>query len=388
MSIFDEVVNRRNTNSYKWNVGDNELPMWVADMDFKTAPVVIDAIKRRVEIGAFGYSCVGEEYFKAYKDFWKRRHNVNIDIDEMIFSTGVVPALSSIVRKLTTVAENVVIMAPVYNIFYNSIYNNGRNILSSDLLYDGNNYSIDFVDLEEKLSRSQTTMMILCNPHNPIGKLWDYETLTKIGELCLKHNVVLVSDEIHCDIVKPGLNYVSVLSLNKDIRNNSVVLLAASKCFNLAGLQSATVVVPNKVLRHKVNRGLNTDEVAENNFFCTDAIVAALNDGEEWLNELNLYLDENKKVFSDYVIKNVPSLKVIEGEATYLVWVDTSKLEKDAKKFTDFLREKTGLFVTAGEEYGKCGRSFFRINLATQRVNIMDALERLKRGVELYIDKK
>ncbi len=384
MFDFDNIAKRRNTNSYKWDVLDSELPMWVADMDFKVFPEITKSINKRASIGAYGYSVVPNDYYKAYCDFWYRRHNTIINKNSIIFSTGVVPALSSIVRKMTTVAENVLIMAPVYNIFYNSIYNNGRNILSSDLVYKDGNYSIDFLDLENKLALSQTTMMILCNPHNPIGKIWTCDELNKIGELCLKYNVLLVSDEIHADITSPNMSYNSVLSLSDNIKNNSIVLLSATKCFNMAGIHAAAVVVENEKLYHKVNRGLNTDEVAEPNFFAVDATITALNKGDLWLDEMNEYVYNNKKLFKEFVEKNIKDLHVVWGDATYLLWVDISQLSNDAITFCRFLREKTGLFVTEGNEYGKCANHFFRINLATSKENVLDALDRLKQGVILF----
>lgn len=387
MFDFDKPVNRRNTYSLKWDVLDSELPMWVADMDFETAPCVKEALKKRVEIGAYGYSVIPDEYFLSYKSFWERRHNFSFSLDWMIFSTGVVPAISSIVRKITTVAENVLICSPVYNIFYNSIYNNGRNIISSDLVYENGEYHIDFIDLEKKMKNPQTTLMILCNPHNPIGKIWSREELSKIGHLAKENNVVVLSDEIHCDLVDNGYSYTPFQSVNDECKYNSITCIAASKCFNLAGLQSACVVVPNDVLRWKVTRGLNTDEVAENNFFCVEANIAALNDGEEWLNELNLYIEENKKIFKDFINNNIKELYVVPSHATYLLWIDCSKVCSDTEVLCDFIRAKTGLYITAGSEYGKNGASFVRINLATQRTNVIDGANRLKKGIELFLNK-
>ena len=203
-SIFDKEVERRNTGAMKWDVAEGELPMWVADMDFETAPQITEAIVKRAEQGVFGYTMIQDEWYQAYQNWWSSRHGFKIEKDWLIFCTGVVPAISSIVRKMTTVAEKVVVMTPVYNIFFNSIVNNGRNVLESRLKYEDGSYYIDFEDLEEKLSDPQASMLILCNPHNPIGKIWDRETLERIGELCMKHHVLVLSDEIHCDLTKPG----------------------------------------------------------------------------------------------------------------------------------------------------------------------------------------
>ena len=305
----------------------------------------------------------------------------------MIFTTGVVPAISSIVRKLTSLAEKVVVMSPVYNIFYNSIYNNGRYILSSDLVYENGQYRIDFADLEAKLADPQASLLILCNPHNPIGKIWTKEELATIGHLCKKHNVVVLADEIHCDIVEPDKKYVAFASVNEECLFNSITCLSASKAFNLAGLQSACVVVADENLRHKVSRGLNTDEVAEPNAFACVANIAAFTKGEEWLNNLNEYIEENKKVFKELVKKELPNLYVVPSEATYMLWIDCSYYTENADELCAFLRTKTGLYVSSGSIYGGNGQKFFRINLATQKERVIDGFNRLKTGLLAYINR-
>ncbi|MEG0277328.1 MAG: PatB family C-S lyase [Coprobacillus sp.] len=316
---FSKLVNRFDTHSLKWDVKKNELPMWVADMDFETAPEIIEALHQRVNHGVFGYNVVSDEYFQSIQEWWNSYHGYRFETEWMMFCTGVVPAISSIVRKLTTIGDNVLIQSPVYNIFYNSILNNDRNVLSSDLIYDGQDYAIDFGDLEAKLSLPQTTLMILCNPHNPIGKIWDVDTLQRIGDLCMKHHVVVLSDEIHCDIVSPGYQYTPFASVSKNNAHNSITCIAPTKAFNLAGLQTACIVVPNEELRHKVNRGINTDEVAEPNSFAITASITAFKKGKEWLKELNLYIEENKQIAIEYIKENLPELYVIESKATYLL---------------------------------------------------------------------
>lgn len=250
-SMFDKEVNRRGTGSMKWNVGEYELPLWVADMDFETAPAVTKAIMDRAVQGIYGYTEVSEEWYLAYQNWWQDRHHFPIEKDWLIFCTGVVPAISSIVRKMTTVAEKIVVMTPCYNIFFNSIVNNGRNVLESRLHYEDGVYSIDQEDLEEKLADPQTSMLILCNPHNPVGKIWDRETLKRIGELCFKHHVLVLSDEIHCDITRPGMEYIPFASVSEHCKYNSITCVAPTKTFNLAGLQTAAVIVPDAALRHR-----------------------------------------------------------------------------------------------------------------------------------------
>jgi cystathionine beta-lyase len=305
----------------------------------------------------------------------------------MIFSIGVVASISSIVRSMTKIGDNVLISSPVYNIFYNSIINNKRTILSSDLLYENGNYHLDFTDLENKMKDEKTTLMILCNPHNPIGKIWTKEELAKIGHLANKYHVLILSDEIHCDIIDPTFEYVPFLSVNDECANNSITTIAPSKCFNIAGLQSSMIVCKNDEVRKKVERGLNTDECAEGNVFSIDPLIKAFDESEDWLNELNTYLYENKKLFKEYVEKEIPLLHIVPSHATYLLWVDVSRITDNAKDLCAFIRKETGLWITSGEVYGSNGKSFFRINLATQRKNVIDGMHRLKQGIELYLKK-
>ncbi len=385
---FDTVTDRRNTGSFKWDIKENEIPMWVADMDFKTAPAILEALQKRVEHGIFGYNIIPDEWYAAIINWWKTRHNYEIAKDSLIFSTGVVPTLSSVVRKLTTVGENVVVQTPVYNIFFNSIVNNGRNIVESPLAYDGESYSIDFCDLEEKLSMPQTSMMILCNPHNPIGKIWDRDTLAKIGELCKKHHVTVVSDEIHCDLTAPGTGYIPFQSVSDDCKYNSVACIAPTKAFGIPGLQTSAVVVPDPVLRHRVNRGLNTDEVAEPNSFACDAVVAAFDHGGEWLDELREYIEANKQRLTRFVNENIPEIKVIKGDATYLMWLDCRAFVGENEGLENYIREKTGLFVTDGAHYGNSGKGFIRVNVACPRVLLEDGLNKLKAAFDCLRSEK
>ena len=385
MYDFDKLTDRSGTLSYKWDVAKDELPMWVADMDFEVAPPIKQAIVNRAEHGIFGYSCTPDAFFEAVSDYWARRHSYKIPTEHMIYSNGVVAAISSIVRKLTTPAENVLIQAPVYNIFYNSILNNGRNVISNDLVYDGEGYSIDFADLEEKLALPQTSLMILCNPHNPVGRLWSREELAKIGELCHKYGVTVLSDEIHCDLTLPGKEYVPFASVNEICERISVSAVAPSKTFNIAGLQSACVFAKDPVLRHKVWRGINTDEVGEPNAFSMSANIAAFSKCDAWVDEMREYVFENKRIACDYINSNIKGMKAAFSEATYLLWIDISGITEDSVDFCEKLRRTTGLYLCDGAEYGEQGRSFVRMNLATQRSRVLDGLDRLKRGAEEYV---
>ena len=378
---FDSVINRRGTGSLKWDVKENELPMWVADMDFRTAPEITEAIEKRVLHGVYGYSVMPEEWYDAYTSWWKDRHGLEMERDGLIFCTGVVPAISSAVRKLTTPAEKVLIQTPVYNIFFNSILNNGRQVEECPLRYENGVYDIDFEELEEKLSDPQVTLMILCNPHNPVGKIWDRNVLAKIGALCAKYGVTVLSDEIHCDITDPDCAYVPFASVNEECAGISVTAIAPTKAFNLAGLQTAAVYIKDKKLRHKMWRGLNTDEVAEPNAFAVTAAVAAFTKGGEWLDELRAYLFENKQIVREFLEKELPQVRLTPSQATYLLWLDCGAVTDRSKALAEFIRSETGLFLSHGEQYGGNGNRFLRLNIACPKQVLQDGLSRLKTGI-------
>jgi len=378
---FDKVIDRKGTNSYKWDIAENELPMWVADMDFQTAPEITDAIVKRAQHGIFGYNTLPDEWYDAYISWWRDRHGITYSSEHLIFSTGVIPTISSCVRKLSTPAENVLIMTPVYNIFYNCIRNNGRNILECPVDYTNGRYEINWNDLEKKLADPQTSLMLLCNPHNPIGKIWDRETLAKIGELAYDNNVIVISDEIHCDITDPGTEYVPFASVSERCAQNSVVCITPTKAFNIAGIQTSAVAVMNRSIRHKVWRALNTDECAEPNSFAVQAAVAAFTKGGRWLDELRDYIYENKQTVKAYFEENIPSVKLVSSQATYLLWLDCSALTDDSKAFASYIRKTTGLYLSNGVQYGN-GEHFLRMNIACPRSLLMDGLERLKKSAE------
>ncbi|MBR3667806.1 MAG: pyridoxal phosphate-dependent aminotransferase [Ruminococcus sp.] len=377
---FDEVIDRTGTNSYKWDIAEGELPMWVADMDFRTAPEIIKAITERAEHGVFGYSTIPDEWYSAYINWWKNRHGIEYKKSELIFSTGVIPIISSCVRKLTAPAENVLIMTPVYNIFYNCIRNNGRNVQEFPLDYENGTYSIDFDRLDKALSDPQTTLMLLCNPHNPIGRIWDRETLAKIGDLAYDNGVTVISDEIHCDITDPGCEYVPFASVSEKCRDNCVVCISPTKSFNLAGLQTAAAAVPNARLRHKVWRALNTDEVAEPNAFAVQAAVAAFEQGGEWFDELRQYLYDNKQLVKEFIAKELPQIKLVPSDATYLLWLDCTSLGITSRELAKHIRKSTGLYLSSGDIYGS-RECFLRMKIACPKAMVQDGLERLLKAV-------
>ena len=379
---FDSIVDRRAADAVKWHVADGELPMWVADMDFRVAPEIEAALRARLDHGVFGYGSVPDEWYDAYRGWWSCRHGLDIPREALAFCTGVIPAISSAVRRLTVPNENVVIQTPVYNIFFNCIKNNGARVLESPLAYEGGAYSIDFCDLERKFAEPQTTLMLLCNPHNPVGRIWTRDELAGIGRLAKKHGVTVISDEIHCDVTAPGTKYVPFASVSDECREVSVTCIAPTKAFNIAGLGTAAVAVFDPRLRARIVRAINTDEVAEPSSFAVCAAVAAFREGGAWLDEMREYVFENRRIAEEYIAANAPALFAIRGEATYLLWIDgTRAARSDGESLAKYIRRKSGLFLSDGAVYGECGRNFLRMNLACPRPMLIDGLGRLAAAV-------
>lgn len=375
---FDKIVNRKNTSSVKWDVKDNELPMWVADMDFPVLPEITESIKNRLNVNSFGYIECPQEYFLSYQYWWKRNHNINIDTSSMIYCTGVVAAIDSIFKHVLPKGSGVVVQTPVYHVFFNCIRNNGLQILENQLVYKDKNYTIDFQNLEELLKDENTKALLLCNPHNPVGRIWNKEELNKMVYLCNKYNVLIISDEIHCDITEPGVSYNSILS----VTNDAVALLSPTKAFNVAGIQAACIVCPNKDLHALIEKGVGQDDVGEGNYFSPFVAIAAFDNGDEWIKEINQYIFANKKYIQEFISKELPYLHLVDNKATYLLWLDISCYSFDSEEFAKDLREKTGLFVSPGKQFGKGGEHFLRINVATSLTNVKDACERLKKYIK------
>lgn len=376
---FDIVTKRTNTNSLKWGNNEDELPMWVADMDFLVAPEIKEAIKKRLEHGIYGYSAVPDELYESYVNWWNRRHNFKMKREELLFCIGVMPAISSMIREFTKEDDNIIIQTPVYHIFFKVIEDNNRNVLENKLLFDGKNYEIDFESLEKQLSSEKSKMMLLCNPHNPIGKIWTKEEIEKIIGLCEKSNVLLVSDEIHCDLVDPDKRYIAAGRLSSKV----ITCLAPTKTFNIAGIQSSVIHIPNKKLFKQMQKRLMIDDSSQINVFSINATIAAFNDAEEWLNQLNEYIYHNKKIVENFLADEIPEIRLMPCEATYLLWLDCEKLNIKSNELSLFIREKTGLFLSPGRQFGENGDNFLRMNIACPLETLLDGLKRLKKSVEL-----
>ena len=381
---FVNAPDRSTTDSVKWHVKKGDLPMSIADMDFKTAPEIITAMKEKISLGVFGYEWPEDDYFNAVADWYEKEHGHRPEQEWLIFTTGVVPAISAVVRRISHIGDNVLVQAPVYNVFYNSIENNGRHVLSNDLQFDGSNYTVDWEDLEQKLALPLTTLMIFCNPHNPVGKVWTQAEVQKIADLCFKHHVVLLSDEIHGDLVREGPDYTPAFSVNGPARDNVISLVSPSKTFNVAALHAATAIVPNNNLRAMVNRGLNSDEIAEPNLLAIPGTIAAYEHGHDWLQALIKQLNVNFTYAQEFIGNNLPQVKVVSGKATYLIWLDVEQISTDSQELADYLEKKTGLVLSPGSIYRGNGHNFLRMNLACPLAMVKDGLERLKTGLTQY----
>ena len=381
---FDEIIPRRHTNSYKWDgaTDSDVLPLWVADMDFRTAPAITEALKQRVEHGIFGYTRVPDEYYEAVTAWFKRRHGWDIRREWMIYTSGVVPAISAIIKALTGPGDKVLVQTPVYNCFFSSIRNNGCEVASSPLVYEDRTYRMDLEDLERKASDEKTKVMLLCNPHNPAGRVWTREELTAVGEICIRHGVTVVSDEIHCELVYSGHRHIPFASISDDFLRHSVTCVSPSKAFNIAGLQIANIIAPDETMRRRIDKAININEVCDVNPFGVIATMAAYNEGEEWLGQLLDYLWQNYLFLVEFCRTHLPDFPVARLEGTYLAWMDCRTLGIGSEELEQLLVGEAKLWLNAGTMYGAEGEGFMRWNLACPRSVLEQALARFKAFVE------
>ena len=384
---FDKLTERRGTNSYKWDspVDADVLPMWVADMDFEVAPAITKALQERVTQGIFGYTMVPDSYYEAIVGWFKRRHDWTIERDWILYTTGVVPAVSCALKALTLPGEKVLLQTPAYNCFFSSIANSGCQLAENELVYEGGTYHVDFDDFERKCADEKTTVFLLCNPHNPAGRVWKREELERMNDICLKHGVKVVADEIHCELVMPGFRFVPFASVSAACRDNCVVLNSPSKAFNIAGLQIANIICADAAVRRRIDRAVNINEVCDVNPFGVLALQAAYTAGEEWLDELNAYIHGNYELVKDFVAAEMPKLKVVRMEGTYLVWLDVMGLESTSDELTDKLLKEAKVMVNSGTMYGRrAGEGFIRLNIACPRARLLEGLKRMGRCLAEY----
>lgn len=374
---FDKTIDRRATNSYKWDSAPEDvLPMWVADMDFRTAPAIIDALQKCVAHGIFGYTRVPDAYYDAVTSWFSRRHGWDIDREWIIYTSGVVPAVSAVIKALTVPGDKVIVQTPVYNCFFSSIRNNGCEIVSNPLRRTADTYEMDFDALERCAADPRAKVMLLCNPHNPAGRVWTPDELTRLGNICLRNGVTVVADEIHCELVYQGFKYTPFASLSDAFLHRSVTCVSPSKAFNIAGLQIANIVAFDNDLRSRIDKAININEVCDVNPFGVAATIAAYNEGEEWLNQLVDYLHGNYEVMAEFCRRELPEFPITRLEGTYLVWMDCSSLGMPSDALEHALLDDARLWLNAGTIYGVEGEGYMRWNIACPRSVMLDGLNR------------
>lgn len=383
---FDELVERRGTNCVKWDEegpcqtddrcsSKEMIPLWVADMDFKVAPAIQEAVRKRAEHGVFGYNIVPESYYEAVIAWFRRRHQWDIHREWLLYTTAVVPAMSCVIKALTMPGEKVLILSPAYNCFFSSIKNNGCEVLESPLKAADDSFEVDFIDFESKCADEKTTLFLLCNPHNPTGRVWTREELQRMYDICHRHGVKVVSDEIHCELIMPGYRFVPFGTVTDDC----VVMNSPSKSFNTAGLQIANIICSHPTWRRRIDRAININEVCDVNPFGIVALQAAYNESEDWIDELNQYLWGNYQSIRDFIEDNIPQWKVCRLEGTYLPWVDVSAMGITSQQLCNRLFAEAKVWINPGTMYGReTGEGYVRLNIACPRSRLMDALQRIE----------
>lgn len=381
---FDKLVQRRGTRSVKWDETeiDDVIPLWVADMDFEAAPAIREAVCRRAEHGVYGYAMVPESYFDAVIAWFRRRHQWDIRREWLSYTTGVVPATSCAIRALAMPGEKVIVQTPAYNCFFSSILNQGCQVLENPLVREGDSYRIDFEGFERCCQDEKATVFLLCNPHNPSGRVWTPQELKRLNEICLRHHVAVVSDEIHCELVMPGYRYTPFAAVSEACLQNSVTLNSPSKSFNTAGLQVANIVCPNPIWHRRIERAINIFEVCDVNPFASVALEAAYNESEDWLDQLCLYLHGNYEALRAFFADHFPQMEALRLEGTYLVWVDIRATGMSSEAFTDKILHEAHVWINPGTLYGRdTGEDYIRINIACPRARLMEALRRMAAAV-------
>jgi len=382
MYDFDKIIRREQTACVKYDLREayfgqgDVLPMWVADMDFETPVFIRDAIQERATHPIYGYSFRPETYFTSIMQWVDKRHNWQLKKNWILFSPGVVPALNMATLAFTDPGDGILVQPPVYFPFFHAVKNHKRNLIENQLLYNEGRYTIDFTDFEQKVRKAK--MFFLSNPHNPVGRLWTAEELKRMGDICVKYDVIIISDEIHCDLALPGFRHIPMASLSDEIAQNTVTCIAPSKTFNVAGLATSSLIIANKQLRYKMKRIIEDMHIGNGNLFGTAASIAAYESGEQWLDELMQYIETNFRLLDGFLRNELPVLELVHAEATYLAWIDFRKTGLSDVKIKEKLLHEAKLGLSPGPVFGKGGEGFQRMNLATQKANVEEALDRLK----------
>ena len=379
---FDEIVNRRGTHSVKWDeAAEGVIPLWVADMDFKAAPAILEVVRKRAEHGVYGYTVVEEDYYLAIINWFQRRHDWHIRRGEILYTTGVVPAMSVAIKALTMPGEKVLILSPDYNCFFSSVRNNGCEVLESVLKRKGNTFEVDWEDFEAKCADPRVRLFLLCNPHNPAGRVWTREELQRMGEICRKHHVFVIADEIHCEVVMPGYEYTPFAAID-DFFDFSAVCVSPTKGFNIAGLQISNIIVKDEEKRERIDRAINIHENCDVNPFGVIALQEAYTDGgKEWLDQMNAYVFSNYQFLKSFMQEQLPDYPVVKLEGTYLAWVDCAASGMSSKELVEKLYAH-GVWLNDGEMYGDPLNRFVRINLACPQATLAEGLRRMVKGLK------
>ncbi len=377
---FDEIIPRRGTNSMKWDASEDSemLPLWVADMDFRVAPCIQKVLQRRLDHGIFGYVQVPDSYYEAVVKWFGRRHGWHFEKEHIIYTSGVLPAIAAILQSLTKPGDRVLMQTPIYNCFFASVRNAGCELVENPLVRKGDTFEIDFEDFERKIVENQVRVFLLCNPHNPVGRVWTREELTRLGDICMRHDVFVVSDEIHNELVMPGYRYTPFASISPEYAQHSAVCTSPSKSFNIAGLQIANIIVPHARTRALIDKGININETCDVNPFGVEALQAAYSEeGEEWLGQLLRYLHGNYELLRGFIAEHIPQLRVTRLEGTYLAWVDCAAFGLSSEDLAEKLRREVHVWLAAGQEYNPSGSTYLRINLACPRPLLRVVLQKI-----------
>lgn len=389
---FDKPVDRYGTDCLKWDMLESKyhidkdgISMWVADMDFESPKEVVEAITKRAQHGVYGYTYKTDEYYQTIIDWYKKHYNFDIPRDRMFYSPGIVPGIDFAVHTYTNENDGVAILTPVYTPFFNVIKNSGRTVKECPLKIVGKHYEIDFEALDKVLSESK--MLVFCSPHNPSGRVWTREELEKVAEICKKHDIIVVSDEIHCDLTQKGHTHIPFATISDDMYNRSVTFVSPSKTFNIAGLQASTVIIPNEELFNKYIASMIKYNVGMTNAFAVCGSKAAYKYGAEWLEQVLEYIAGNYKFVKEYIEENIPEIKLFDLEATYLIWLDMRNITTNDEEIAEIFEKRSKIAGEAGTVFGTEGSGFYRLNIATQRSNVEEAMHRLKKAVEEFKNK-
>ena len=392
---FDKLIDRRDSFSLKWSKealrmvfkkdDDDLLPLWVADMDFECPKPVVDALKKEAEGCVYGYNWHGTpKYLGAVTGWMNRRHQWKIDPKWIVYSPGIVPAINMMVQTFSNIGEKIIVQPPVYYPFFSAVTANGRKLLLNQLHYENQKYTFDFEDFEEKAKDPLTKMFILCSPHNPVGRVWTKEELKKLGDICLEHDILIVSDEIHHDLILPGNEHTCFSTLSEELEQKTIVCTAPSKTFNLAGLQVSNIIIPNEKLRQSfINTIVHKNGIGIPNSFGIVAMIAAYNEGEEWLEQALKYIDSNFRFLQEFVTNNLPDIKYIKPEGTYLAWLDFNSLGLNDEDLKSLILNKANIALDGGKLFGSGGEGFQRINVACPKLILEDAMQRIKNVFEM-----